>query len=116
MSLTNKDCFVSDPPYIGTGLQSLHTVREGDSLELTCTVSGTPSPTMEWLFNGVSSGNNDTVHLFSSVSENDHGMHQCFAENVYGTDQSSTFVNVQCKSLAIKSSVSLMPEQYLRYR
>ena len=77
------------------------TVREGEKLELTCTVKGRQSiPTyVAWLKDGRVL-QNDTVkqnYTVSKVRVEDAGEYACLASNNYGRDQKETSVEVQCK-------------------
>ena len=80
---------------------ALVTITEGDSLNLSCAVTGTPRPSIDWLFNGALTLNNQMSRVIPLVGEHHHGMHECFAENDYGTIHSSTFVNVECNVIIV---------------
>ncbi|XP_062499372.1 hemicentin-1-like [Corticium candelabrum] len=86
---------VIDPPQLLSSSPALVTITEGDSLNLSCAVTGTPRPSIDWLFNGALTLNNQMSRVIPLVGEHHHGMHECFAENDYGTIHSSTFVNVE---------------------
>ena len=60
----------------------------GDTVTLSCTVDGTPAPTVEWYFNGedLASGNGliingGTIDIPSPTTAHS-GMYQCFVSNI----------------------------------
>ena len=71
----------------------------GDSVTLSCTVAGTPSPTVEWYFNGevLASGNGLTINGgtidIPSPTTDHSGMYQCFVSNI---------ANEVCESIALQ--------------
>lgn len=84
-------------------------VTEGDvNVELYVTVEGFPKPTIHWYIDSteISSTNHnfklqeegDTYRMIiNEVNTEIHGKYSCVIKNVYGTDESSASLTVQCK-------------------
>ncbi|VDM60010.1 unnamed protein product [Angiostrongylus costaricensis] len=72
------------------------------TVELTCNVDGTPSPTISWLFDGkpllqtenVHFINNDHAVVLSHVMSEQQGRYTCKAENKVGKTEGDTHVKV----------------------
>ena len=84
----------------------------GQSVTFTCVVSGIPTPTVTWYFNGAElsaggvisiSGNspNVSVLFLSSLAVNQTGIYQCFASNVVGRTQASWALQVRISGESI---------------
>ena len=79
------------------------TFAEGGELELSCSVTGQPEPTLEWLINGDSLIPNNNVEikgvtLSISVVEKKHaGIVQCVASNEYGSHSGYNLLRVTPK-------------------
>ena len=79
------------------------TFSEGGELELACSVTGQPEPTLEWLINGEPLVRSDNVEikgltLFISPVEKRHaGFVQCVASNDYGSHSGSGLLRVNPK-------------------
>lgn len=92
------------------------TFSEGGELELSCTVSGQPEPTIEWLINGESLVRNDNLEIkgstlfISSVEKKHAGFVQCVASNEYGSDSGYNLLRVNPKQL-----VEVTTESRLEY-
>ena len=73
----------------------------GDSITFTCNVTGIPTPTVTWYFNGArlsgggASGNSLTI---SPTTVSHTGMYQCFASNLVGSVQHSWALEVRAPS------------------
>ena len=71
----------------------------GDSVSLSCTVAGTPAPTVVWYFNGdiLASGNGltitDNIIDIPSPTTDHSGIYQCFVSNT---------ANEVCESIALQ--------------
>ena len=81
------------------------TVQYGSDYELTCKFIGTPSPTIEWLFNGeaVVEGDYRTDDQVSVLTVKDFqppdvGVYQCLVSNQYGSGIGSTILYGKGKS------------------
>ena len=97
------------PPSIETPPQFL-TIRVGDPLNLTCTVTGRPPPQVEWFKDGVSVGSVGSVIDQYTVSEmitvvrssaNESGSYTCTAINTAGNASYSVQVSVTGKTLVM---------------
>nr|XP_050854646.1 interference hedgehog-like isoform X1 [Vespula vulgaris]XP_050854647.1 interference hedgehog-like isoform X1 [Vespula vulgaris] len=79
------------------------TFSEGGELELSCTVTGQPEPTVEWLINGETlvPDNNLEIRgstlLISEVEKKHAGIVQCVASNEYGSDSGYNLLRVNPK-------------------
>lgn len=84
---------VMEPPKV-TKQPKASTFSEGGELELSCTVTGEPEPSVEWLINGetLMPSKNQNIKgatLFISEVEKKHaGIVQCVASNEYGSHSS----------------------------
>ncbi len=59
--------------------------KEGDPLELYCNVAGFPVPRIYWVHNGKRRPTAPHKLEIASLSLQDAGIYQCFAENDVGT-------------------------------
>ena len=73
----------------------------GILVSLSCPVSGTPRPKIKWLFNGkvihevkLKSDSEAATYTISKLRLKDAGMYTCYAENVIGTQNASTYIQV----------------------
>lgn len=79
------------------------TFSEGGELELSCTVTGQPEPTVEWLINGETlvPDNNLEIRgstlIISEVEKKHAGIVQCVASNEYGSDTGYNLLRVNPK-------------------
>lgn len=73
----------------------------GHSLELTCTVYGTPTPVLKWFRNGEEIENSSTIFMenfnliFDRLEKEDRGNYSCKAENELGTDQKTLEIEAE---------------------
>ena len=81
------------------------TVQYGSNYELTCHFIGTPSPTIEWLFNGEPVVEDDytvddqvSVLTIKDFQPRDVGVYQCLVSNQYGSSIGSTILYGKGKS------------------
>ncbi|KAF2357040.1 Immunoglobulin I-set [Trinorchestia longiramus] len=108
-----RDCDTSQPllsvavqlyiraaPRVVSGLQPLD-VGEGERLEVSCRLTGEPTPLVVWLSNGrllQHSSQYSTsprgVLIIQSVSKHDAGVLQCFGHNALGSVSSSALLTV----------------------
>lgn len=81
-------------------------VKEGDFLDLECTVRGTPEPLVSWLLNGNSVLNDSSIEAvgnqiyFRPVEKRHAGILQCFASNIIQTVYSSANLEVIPKQIS----------------
>lgn len=93
---------VVEPPRVLKGPKGL-TFAEGGELELSCSVSGQPEPTIEWLINGETLTVNNNVEIrgatlsISSVEKKHAGIVQCVASNEYGSHSGYNLLRVTPK-------------------
>uniref|UniRef100_A0A670ZGG8 Ig-like domain-containing protein n=1 Tax=Pseudonaja textilis TaxID=8673 RepID=A0A670ZGG8_PSETE len=72
-------------------------VKEGNSIILTCTADGRPSPNLSWMKEDQKIGE-PTGHLqLHQIRPEDAGKYQCVANNQYGSLKTMVEVIVQCK-------------------
>lgn len=75
-----------------------HTLREGDTVNLTCTVTaGLPKPRLRWFRNGEELKEKSTVLLLREVSVKDEGRYTCEAKNAGGSSVDDVHVIVESK-------------------
>lgn len=95
----------NEPPSVIAGPRNA-SMKEGDNIELSCTVTGTPEPVISWFLNGKSALNISNIEaignkIYFRPLEKEHaGILQCFATNVAGTDYSSADLNVYPKQIS----------------
>ncbi|XP_053158921.1 BDNF/NT-3 growth factors receptor isoform X3 [Hemicordylus capensis] len=107
MNDNNKRISLMEKPVPNCGLPSVKlnthnlTILEGKSVTLYCNATGTPSPTISWVFNNIiskheSDANKNPASLtIKNVSSNDSGAQiSCVAENSMGEDQASVDLTV----------------------
>lgn len=80
--------------------QQIHVVQGRDH-SITCEANGTPYPSIKWtkvhaqLANNVRiSGNILTIY---GARQENMGLYTCIAENAHGSDQSSTYIDIERK-------------------
>ncbi|SPP89189.1 blast:Basement membrane-specific heparan sulfate proteoglycan core protein [Drosophila guanche] len=80
-------------------LQELITIEQGRDFSITCEASGTPYPSIKWTkvhdhlaTNVHVSGN--VLSIYDARPEN-RGPYSCIAENIHGSDQSSTNIDIE---------------------
>ncbi|XP_041450431.1 basement membrane-specific heparan sulfate proteoglycan core protein isoform X4 [Drosophila obscura] len=80
-------------------LQELITIEQGRDFSITCEASGTPHPSIKWTkvhdhlaTNVHVSGN--VLSIYDARPEN-RGPYSCIAENIHGSDQSSTNIDIE---------------------
>lgn len=66
----------------------------GESVEITCNITGEPTPRVRWYKNGevVSESNNFTIN---EVTPKDDGLYTCVGVNPFGIVQTFIFVNIR---------------------
>lgn len=83
--------------------ESLFTIPQHESYTITCNASGNPQPTIDWSKIGGSFGpnvyKNENQLIFNNANIENRGLYICFAENEYGTDESTITVDIDCKFL-----------------
>jgi len=73
----------------------------GILVSLSCPFSGTPRPNINWLFNGkliyeakTTSDSEAAAYTISKIRLKDSGVYTCVAENILGSDNASTHIQV----------------------
>ncbi|XP_043490484.1 interference hedgehog-like [Polistes fuscatus] len=108
---------VAEEPKILKSPKAL-TFSEGGELELSCSVTGQPEPTIEWLINGETllPDNNLEIRgstLFISEVEKKHaGIVQCVASNEYGSDSGYNLLRVNPKQHVSGATTSESRPEY----
>lgn len=106
---------VVEPPKV-TKQPKSSTFSEGGELELSCTVTGEPEPTVEWLINGESlmpSKNQEirgSTLLISVVEKRHAGIVQCVASNEYGSHSGYNLLKVNPKQHIYSGTTEAKPE------
>lgn len=79
-------------------ITSSHTsnIFENGSVALTCSATGYPAPTYNWLKNNRVVGSSATL-MFSSVTRQDGGTYMCESENAAKKDYTPFYLAVHCK-------------------
>ena len=94
------------------------TVLSGVSLEITCTASGIPEPSIFWLRQGkqIDFSERFSVHngtlVVRAIRRSDKGSFTCTANNTIGKTATSTQVDVLGKSFNINLLVSLITARH----
>jgi len=92
------------------------TFAEGGELELSCSVTGEPEPTIEWLINGellMPSKNQEikgSTLLISEVEKKHAGIVQCVASNEYGSHSGYNLLQVNPKQHVLGGTTESKPE------
>ncbi|XP_062604264.1 uncharacterized protein LOC134266050 [Saccostrea cucullata] len=85
-------CACLDEPKIG---QLLNTVaKAGDDVDITCSVTGNPTPYVKWIKNGVTISTKSVLHL-TNVNQATSGNYTCVAQNIIGTRSKTIVLNIQ---------------------
>lgn len=93
---------VVEPPRVIKSPKGLTFAEDGE-LDLSCTVSGQPEPTVEWLINGETLTPNNNVEIrgatlsISMVEKKHAGIVQCVASNEYGSHSGYNLLRVTPK-------------------
>ncbi|XP_070547551.1 V-set and immunoglobulin domain-containing protein 10-like [Ptychodera flava] len=69
-------------------------VIENDSITLTCTATGVPTPSYGWKVNGSTIGHQGRYLHFPSISRTDSGTYRCLASNIQGNAARDKSVDV----------------------
>ncbi|XP_070598867.1 BDNF/NT-3 growth factors receptor isoform X2 [Erythrolamprus reginae] len=100
ISLLEKPVPNCGTPSVKLNTQNL-TVVEGNTITLYCEATGSPSPTIAWVFNNIVSkyesdtNKNPASFTIKNVSSSDSGIQiYCIAENTVGEDQASIDLTV----------------------
>jgi|GEM_PF-828168 len=94
---------VSAAPVVVTPLKNA-TVYVGDTVTLSATFSGEPSPTCSWTKNGVAiPGATDSAYTFTPAATNESGTYVVTALNTYGSISSSATVTVNALPTSFKN-------------
>uniref|UniRef100_A0A670YYU4 Tyrosine-protein kinase receptor n=1 Tax=Pseudonaja textilis TaxID=8673 RepID=A0A670YYU4_PSETE len=100
ISLLEKPVPYCGMPSVKLNTQNL-TVVEGKTITLYCEATGSPSPTIAWVFNNIVSkhesdtNKNPASFTIKNVSSSDSGIQiYCIAENTVGEDQASVDLTV----------------------
>ena len=93
--------FSSEPPVIATP-STKSAYNEGTKVDVTCKVTGIPTPTVTWFREGrqkvYKTGEGSAALSFSYVNRNDAGQYRCKANNTAGTDETGALsLVVHCK-------------------
>lgn len=92
------------------------TFAEGGELELSCSATGEPEPTVEWLINGESlmpSRNQEvkgSTLRISEVEKKHAGIVQCVASNEYGSHSGYNLLQVNPKQHVLGGTIEPKPE------
>ena len=88
-----------------TSMSNDATVQYGSDHELTCSFTGTPSPIVEWLFNGQPIAEDDyktddqvSILTVKDFQPSNVGAYQCHVSNQYGSGIGSTTLYGKGKS------------------
>ncbi|XP_072757639.1 interference hedgehog isoform X3 [Anoplolepis gracilipes] len=106
---------VAEPPRV-TRQPKASTFSEGGELELSCSVTGDPEPSIEWLINGKSlvSNKNQEVRgptlLISEVEKKHAGIVQCVANNAYGSHSGYNLLQVNPKQHVLGGTTESRPD------
>nr|XP_022309792.1 uncharacterized protein LOC111115371 [Crassostrea virginica] len=87
-TLPPRPCACLEEPKIGPLQNTI--ASSGDDVNITCLVTGNPTPYVTWKQNGVTVSNNAVLHL-TNVNAGMSGNYSCVARNLVG-DQSKTIV------------------------
>ena len=84
---------------LATATQSSLTKTQGQTVQLTCTITGDPHPTVTWYHDGVlltnpQLSNNDSRLTLSPVLKNHEGIYVCRAVNNLGSSNDSISLTV----------------------
>ncbi|XP_075155748.1 terribly reduced optic lobes isoform X13 [Haematobia irritans] len=89
---------VGTPPVV-RALSEENMVVQGRDFSVTCEASGNPRPTIRWTKVHESLGDNvhqnGNVLRITSARPDNRGIYLCIAENEAGTDQTSTFIDIE---------------------
>ena len=72
-------------------------IIEGESVTLSCSASGIPSPFVSWIKVGSSKRTNTSELVLANISSSEAGEYRCEASNLCGNDIESARVDVLCK-------------------
>lgn len=103
---------LSEPPQVRVELQQ-QDVAWGDTVRLSCQVSGKPTPTVVWLHNAQPLSPSPRHRMSSQVlrvlhvGPQDDGMYQCMAENGVGSSQAATRLLTVPTGTVVKLSILL---------
>lgn len=106
---------VVEPPKV-TRQPKAFTFSEGGELELSCSVTGEPEPSIEWLINGKSlvSNKNQEIRgstlLISEVEKKHAGIVQCVASNEYGSHSGYNLLQVNPKQHVLGGTTESRPD------
>lgn len=106
---------VVEPPKV-TRQPKASTFSEGGELELSCSVTGEPEPSIEWLINGKSlvSNKNQEIRgstlLISEVEKKHAGIVQCVASNKYGSHSGYNLLRVNPKQHVLSGTTESRPD------
>ena len=100
-----------EAPVVGNGLVAATIgypdvdVADGQSLRVTCTASGNPSPSIQWEKDGLQIGSTGRMRVDAggtlrvvNFQEQDVGIYSCIASNSEGTDRQPIAVNRASKT------------------
>lgn len=81
--------------------ESFFTIPQRESYRISCNATGNPQPTIRWTKLGDSLGQNayqaKNELIINNAEIENRGLYICFAENEYGTDESTITVDIDCK-------------------
>ncbi|KAK3107564.1 hypothetical protein FSP39_017383 [Pinctada imbricata] len=82
-------------------------VDQTNTLTLTCSASGDPTPTITWSFNGQTLSSTNGVYTKVNVQRADDGEYTCTATNSLGSQTDTVDVDVRFAPVATSSAVSI---------
>ncbi|XP_011155722.1 interference hedgehog isoform X3 [Solenopsis invicta] len=89
---------------------------EGGKVQLSCDVTGEPTPDVEWLINGEPLMSSkmvemrDSTLLISEVEKRHAGIIQCVASNAYGSHSAYNILQVKPKEHVVGSKIESKPD------
>lgn len=92
----------TDPPKETSLKTDTKSIREGQSVTLTCSAKGRPNPTYTWFKNkemqSPQAGDNSHMWIMTSIEDSQSGEYHCEAKNKYGETKSNpVIVDVTCE-------------------
>ena len=80
-------------------------MNESDTVTLTCTADGNPTPNITW----TRVSDNSPVSFPLTITKQDEGGYRCTADNGVGSpDSDVTFISVECRSKLIYPEIDVI--------
>ena len=95
------------PQFTQPADNSTVTAVEGSQHTLACAATGDPTPLISWSSSEGVISSQGTLS-FSPVARSNTGFYTCTARSIAGRTETQIYLDVQCRPLMIKQSVSLM--------